>query len=297
MKVENITIPQFVSMSPTTFTLGESSGEFVLRARELIPEARIFLKRSNALIPILPAGTLTAEAGKKPVGGASTPSAVQTLSLRADLRTITPGRYDLVIENSLNLTTVVSGLVSVNPEPPKRFLHPSSIKVTAGYPYVLSLSPSFANAVTGSMLGGDVDAAIPLGVRFFPHVPGIRDMGIEIEVGDSYYTNLGGGGATSLNLSTVGTNLYYRTPFNFPLNAVVRAGYGLSYSLFRLSTAQQSASGSSMDFYVKAGTGAELDLGKLITFELGAEWMRVLYASANLDSLRLYLRGGVRLGH
>jgi len=302
MTVQNITTPKFVSMSPTTFTIGQSDGNFVLRANDLIPEARVFLKQKGIVVPVLPAGYAAARnlIGTKiaagPLKGGAAPPAVQERALRIDLTRIVPGRYDLVIENSLDLTTVVSGLVSVNPEPPPRFIHPTSIKITAGYPYALVLSPSFANAVTGSLVGGDLDAAFPLGAKFFPRIPGIRDMGIELEVGDSLYSNLASGGATSLNLSAVGTNLYYRTPFRYPLNAVLRAGYGFTYSLFNLSTAHQSASGGSMDSYVKLGTAAELDIGKLITFEAGAEWMRVLYANANFDSLRLFVRGGVRLG-
>ncbi len=291
--VQRITTPKFVSMSPTTFTIGTSKGDFVLRARDLIPEARVFLKRHSLLIPVL-----SAESAAKPGKDAGPAPAVQERALRADLARIAPGRYDLVMENSLDLTTVVSGLVIVNPEPPPRYVHPSSIKITAGYPYVLVLSPSFANAVTGSLIGGDVDAAFPLGAKFFPRLPAVRDMGMELELGDSRFTDLGGGsgGGTSLNVTAVGTNLYYRTPFRFPLNAVVRAGYGFTYSLFNLSTAQQSTSGSSMDSYVKLGASGELDIGTLITFEVGAEWMRILYANTNLDSLRVFVRGGVRLG-
>lgn len=299
LTVERITTPKFVSMTPSTFVLGKSSGSFVLRARDLIPEAQVYWQRKGSLLPALPNGAEGGSAARAGGKGTAEPGgsrAIETMKLRVDLSHLRPGRYDLVIKNSLSLTTVVPGVVEVKPTPPPRFIHPRWIEVTVGYPFIYGLSPSFEDAVTGSDAGGDVAASFPLGVMFFPHTPFARDLSLELELGDSYYTNLTGGGGTSLNLTTLGTSILYRSPFRFPINALVRVGYGLSYSLFHLSTPAQTANGSSMDFFVRVGAGAELDLGKWLAFQLGAEWMRVLYAASNFDSLRLVVRAGVRLG-
>ncbi len=219
----------------------------------------------------------------------------EELQYDADLRGFVPGNYELLVESAARVVASLPGGVVVE-EPPQRFVHPQTIKITAGYPYIYALSQSFASVITGSVAGGDVVAALPLGVKFFPTTPGLRDLGVEIEIDYSVYTDVGASSNAALDLGELGTNLYYRTPFNFPLNGILRVGYGLSYSSFNLTAGGQTESGTSEDFYFKAGSSIELDIGKTITVETGADWIRVLYANANLDSLSLFVRVGARLG-
>jgi len=381
VRVIDIKKPEFVAMSPETLTKGKSSGEFEVRAKNLIPEAQVFLRRGDTLIP-----TRELSSGG---GGSAADGAPRRFQL--ELSGVAPGAYDLVLANSRTLDTSISGIVEVNPEPipaltgasltrafdtldckdivlegenlqqgftvvlkrgavqrdlvsryvsphqmnvnidfrgnppgtyqvlvknqgrvvaslpggitvttPRaRFLHPATIRVLLGYPYVLVLSQSFANSISLSAIGGELSAVFPPGVKFFPHVPGIRDAGIGVELGYSQFgfPAVSSSTATStLGLLRPGIDLYYRTPFNFPLNGVVRMGYGLSLSDFERSSSSGTTRQTSLDFYYGLAACAELDLGKRMTVESGAAWYRILYASANLDSLALFVDVGVRVG-
>lgn len=399
VEVLNIRSPVFESMSPRSFTIGESTGAFALRAKDLIPDSQVFLRRGGQLIPTvalgqqsLPSSPGGGGAGAVPSGTPAAAGSGNGRQFQIQLTSTPPGRYDLVIANSQLLRTVVTGAVTIKPKPiprltgasithaydtleykgiilkganlkptygvvlkrgnaardlvskfisPNRmsvnidfrgmspgtysvlvqssgrvvaslpggisvttphqnFIHPTRLRVMIEYPYGLVLSPSFANSVSISTIAGLIVGDFPLGATFFPKIPAIRDMGIGLRVGYSLYdqaaTGAAGGTTSTINMARPGMDLYYRTPFNFPLNGYVSVGYGLSLSGFQSSSQSASVSGWSLDFYYRLGAGAELDLGKRIVFEGGVDWLRVLYAVTNLDVLELYLRGGIRLG-
>ncbi|HUZ17065.1 MAG TPA: hypothetical protein VMV68_01685, partial [Spirochaetia bacterium] len=222
------------------------------------------------------------------------------MDVDADFRGLDPGTYQLLVQDSGRVVASLPGGIDVTP-PVERFVHPSAVRVTLGYPYAFVLTPSFSSAVTSSDIGGELVAALPMGVKFFPNIPVIRDMGFEVQTDYSLYgAGASGSGATpttaSLNLGRAGVNLYYRTPFNFPVNGLFRFGYGATLSGFARTNSSGTASGSSVDYFYQLGAGAEVDIGARLTMEIGAVWWRVMYGAANLDSLAVYLRGGVRLG-
>ena len=395
LEVLNITTPVFESMTPNAFTIGESAGDFTLRAKELIPDTQVFLREGRRLYPTVSLGPPTSSPGEAaaPASGSSAGgNATEVRQFSLDLTSTPPGRYDLVIANSQLLQTIVSGAVTVRPKPiprltassithaydtlaypgivlegvnlkssygielkrgdvarnlesrfispsrmsvdidfrgmapgtysvlvessgrvvaslpggivvttpHQRFVHPTKPMVMLGYPYGLVLSRSFANSVSISTIGGRLIADFPLGGRFFPKIPGLRDLGIGLTAQFSLYDDAATGavsGATStIDMTRPGMELVYRTPFNFPLNGFLSAGYGMTVSGFQSKSKDATVSGSSLDFYYDLGAGAELDLGKRVVLEGGLDWVRVLYAVTNLDVIELYLRGGIRLG-
>lgn len=390
VRVESITYPRFERMTPSTFTVGRSSGTFILTAKDMNRQTQVFLRRGATLVPTeaLPAeGTSNA--------AARTGASPEVRRFRIGLSTISPGNYDLLIVNGQFLSTTVGNLVTVKPEPiplltsssvthaydtasypnvvltgrhllpryriavklgsvqhdlatrfvssskleidadfrgmppgrytviaqdsgrtvatlpggilvtppppppPPLFAHPSSYTVLVGYPVRLVLSNRFAGNLASSVIGGNVAVAIPLGEKLFPRAPVIRDAGIEAQVGYSSYGSPSSGSSLSvrLGITGLGADLYYRTPFNFPLNGVFRAGYGISWSGYRVSgPLVKKSSGVSTDFYYRLGAGAQLDIGKRLTFEAGVDWNRMLYPIATLDTLGVVVRGGVRIG-
>lgn len=390
LSVDNITLPRFEHMDPSSFTIGRSGGNFKLTAKDMIPQTQVFLRRGSSLIPVesLPAASSSS-------GAAQSGSGKDTKRFRIYLSTLPPGTYALVIKNSQYLSTTVSNLVTIHakpvpsltsssvthaydtsvypnlvlkgknlepryrvalklggvqhdlvtrfvstgelevaadfrgmtpgryslvvqdssgttvamlpggidvtpppPPPPPLFTHPSNYTILAGYAYQLQESQIFAASVGNSDKGGDFSGAVPLGVKFFPKAPIIRDAGLEVDVGYSYFASPPSGSSLTvgLGLTDVGLGLYYRTPFNFPLNAVLRAGYGISFTKYHVSGSLINSTGNSTDFYYQFGGGLQLDLGKYVVIEAGAKWTRTLYAVASLDALGFVVRGGVRLG-
>lgn len=252
----------------------------VLRGQNLLPAYRVVLKR----------GTVQHDLVTRYVSSGQ-------LDVDADFRGMAPGNYEVLVQNSGRVVASLPGGITVV-VPPHRYVHPTSYKLLIGYPYQLVLTQSFADTVASSYAGGDFIAAFPVGVKFFPKTPGVRDMGLEIELGYSQFvdTSSGASSRASLGITKTGFNLYYRTPFKFPLNGIARLGYGITLSGYSVPTLSGTSTGSSFDFYYDLGLGGELDVGKTLAFEAGVTWTRILYATVNLDSLAFVVRGGVRLG-
>ena len=224
------------------------------------------------------------------------------LEVDADFRGMAPGRYTLVVQDPSG-TTVASlpGGINVTPPPPPPpplFVHQAYYTILAGYAYQLQQSQIFSGSVGNSEKGGDFSSAVPLGAKFFPGAPIIRDAGLELDAAYSYFASppTGSSVTVGLGLTDIGLGLYYRSPFNFPLNAVLRAGYGISFTKYQVSGSLINSTGTSTDFYYRFGAGLQLDLGKYVVIEAGAKWTRTLYPVASLDALGFVVRGGVRLG-
>jgi hypothetical protein len=219
------------------------------------------------------------------------------LDVAVDFRGMAPGNYNVLVQDSGRVVASLPGGITVG-VPLKRYTHPKSYTVIRCYPYELVPTQSFADTVSSSYAGGVFTAEFPVGVKFFPKTPGVRDMGLGLEVGYSQFADTASGASShaSLGVTKAGFNLYYRTPFNFPLNGVARLGYGMAVSGYSVPTVTGTVKGGSFDFYYDLGLGGELDLGKIFTLEAGISWTRVLYSTVSLDALAFTISSGVRLG-
>lgn len=275
------------SISSSSITHGYNTKEYpdiVLVGRNLEPRYRVALKF----------GTTQQELTTRYVSS-------DRLDVDADFKGLTPGRYELVVQDSGMTVAQLPGGIAVTPPPPPPpplFVHPLNYTLLLGYAYEFSTSQTFANSVANSKLGGAATGAFPVGIKFFPGVPIVQDTGLALDVGYSYFgsptptsTN-----AVNLSISHVGFDLYYRTPFNFPLNLVLRAGYGIAFSAYQVQSAFGKSTGTSADFYYRFGAAIEVDVGTYVTFETGVGWTRTLYSAASFDNLGLMARAGVRLG-
>lgn len=205
-----------------------------------------------------------------------------------NLRRIPDGTYEVAVYDKGRRVGSLPNGFTVNPD--------SFLTVEAGWPYTI-LSPTGVRTEFGNSAdGADIVVGLNLGNRFLKRVPVVRKLGLELDTGYLQLSDTSNNNAGTLTTWRLGTNVFYKTAFNFPVNLVVRAGWGLAFSSFGKNTSIASTTGGSTDLYVKAGAGAQLLLFHLIPIEVGADWQRLLYAGANLDTIQFYARSGIALG-
>lgn len=213
----------------------------------------------------------------------------------ADLRRRPAGVYDLEVMDHGKIMSRLPGEFTIMPHrvPPRSFL-----TVQLGWPYTFTLPDGSFPELGDSWQGGDLLVGLNLGNKFLKPLPIVRNLGLMLNVG---YNRLTGSNATNGSVSAdsiwyVGSDLFYATRFDYPVNLIARIGWGLSFSSFSKSTALSTASGQSDDIYVQGGAGVKLTFIRRFPVEIGARFRRILYAGSNLDTLQVYVSTGVQLG-
>ncbi len=249
-----------------------------LSGRNLRHGERFYLQGGGTLIPV-----------------AATIVSPSRALLDMDLRGKADGLYGLVVyEDGRPVGSLPGGFTVL----PRTKPVPSFISISGGWTSMILLPTGSQTDLGNSLEGGDLVVALSLGNRFLAPIPVVRQLGLDIDVG---YNGLSASVAAAqssgeLGLWHVGTDLFYKTDFRFPVNLIARGGWGLVLSDFSESSPIAAASGTSTDLYVDAGGGIELLIAGAVPIELTAGYQRVLYAGANLDSLNLTLQAGIEVG-
>jgi hypothetical protein len=161
-------------------------------------------------------------------------------------------------------------------------------KVMAGYP-VAHMVGDWSDTFKASFLGGMVN----LGVYGKYRV--LKWFGLELEAG--YHNFQGKSGQPNMHTTMGGLAIRGSTPFDFPVNAVLRAGGGIMFTNFS-STATIPGSTTkywSFDTYYRFGLGAEIRLLGPWYLEAGMDYLFLNYWGDGMHALRYYLMTGVKL--
>ncbi len=161
-------------------------------------------------------------------------------------------------------------------------------KVMAGYP-VAHMVNDWSDTFKASFLGGMVN----LGV--YGKYGILKWFGLELEAG--YHNFQGRSGQPNMHTTMGGLAVRGSTPFDFPVNAVLRVGGGIMFTNFS-STATLPGSTTkywSFDTYYRFGLGAEVRLIGPWYLEAGMDYLFLNYWGDGMHALRYYLMTGVKL--
>ncbi len=161
------------------------------------------------------------------------------------------------------------------------------VKISIGSPFVQSFS-LWENVYPGSFLGAAVNFALYGKHGFFKYV------GFEIDSSYSYF--MSPLPEYNFNQIIAGGNIFFRSAFKFPLNFIVRAGGGIAFSILHQPAlfGGEIENRVSYDPYWKAGVSLEYEFVKPLFFEIGAEFVNVIYVGQPFYGMRYFLMFGVK---
>jgi hypothetical protein len=177
--------------------------------------------------------------------------------------------------------------------------HPNSVFV--GWGFILpvgSTSEYIQNSYVGFSLGYSQKFHNDL-VRRIPGFSGIAwDITFAYNRNETNYPLID----IYLNRYNFLLGLSYVTPFNFPLNLIVRTGAGLGFSIYTSPDLDRDGDAGgftlrdldSMDFIIRFGLGARFDINPRWYVDLTCDFAATFYVSRSAWSLQPRLEGGWR---
>lgn len=149
----------------------------------------------------------------------------------------------------------------------------------------------------GLFLGGALGESYPFGYaggslrllaafgELFNGSPILRCFGFEFRTDLLRYAREDGGESASFLNGSVGSGLYIKTAFNFPVNALLRGGLGIAFTSIDAESQLGSASLVSQDSMLYGGGGFKINLGNHF-FDVGVDWVGGFYVGGLVQQLR-----------
>ena len=274
--------PELASVSVLSGIRNRRLRDVTIRGRYLKEGIEVFLEREGRRIP---AGNIRRVSEEE-------------LSFDLDLKGAVTGIYRLVLLNPGGARTVNERGFVVQ-DPPKRGPAGSlGIRVSAGGHYSV-VGAEWSDVYEDSWTGFNMSAGGSFAMMdLFQGWPYGKYSGAE---GEASFTGFSGKPRpgivlTQMSQAMAGANLWFRTWFNFPLNAVMRFGGGVTFTTIDEDrTYGTSENFRSSDAYFKAGAAIEWSFHGRYFLEAGSEYLVVTYLEEPFRSVRTFFRAGVYL--
>lgn len=264
--VRDIEMPEVDSLFPSAAHKGDILAQIPLSGWGFSPKTRVRFKGAMVWEP----SEIFFESTEK-------------LLLNLDLRDVPPGLYSLEVENPSGLRSEKWGFFTVvDPEivelekleiDPKtgkirKRRQPGKISgVAAGYHYTFlrgSLDPFYSETAAGA----NIRTRLAFRNDFFQRYPVLRQMALDLGVS---YTHFQGSeyGDYRLQLTAVDLCLFYKTPFPFFINGIIKGGAGVTFTSLAGNGILGVFDSHTLDFQLMAAAGAEISLGEMFFLECG----------------------------
>ncbi len=125
----------------------------------------------------------------------------------------------------------------------------------------------------------------------------LRYTGVEFEGSTMEFKAKQNTAGTTFDIqgSTFGVNLYAATRFDIPVNFILKAGGGVAITSIINKRGTGDVPNESNDPFYKAGIAIEISISRPLFAQFGADYLRVLYQTQNMEATRYYCMIGLRL--